>query len=238
MPDKSWLEYWARDEFWLNSGAWKLNADIFLRRSAPWIEFHAADAVLTIGCGAGHLEALLAPRVERIHTVDTSDRYLEICRARCAPFKNVSVQRLGDRYTDLSICPGPFSLILCVSVVQYYRRMEEISELIQSAKSIARPGARMLVADLPRRRDVLGKLYDDLCTMGTAIREGHALTLARDAIALRKVSAYRTVALRTPVLQFSPADLAEIARVNRLNATVIPTSLSAVANRPSLLIQF
>lgn len=237
MTENRWTEYWSRDEVWAQSELWKINADVFLRRIAPWISFTPADTVLNIGCGAGHLERMLAPKVSRIHVVDTSDQYLEQLKKTCEGFKNVTVQRLGRVYTDLLACPGKFSVILCISVVQYYRGMHEIADLIRSARGIAAPGAKMVIADWPRRRGRLGSVWDSLGAFLMSVRGGYTPALVKAFFASRKDRAYRSVSEDAPSLTFTLQDIRNLIRSETLDATLITGSLSAVANRPSLLIR-
>ncbi len=117
-----WIEYWAQDDFWKDSQLWKINAELFLRRADKILGFTRDESVLNIGCGPGYLEPLLAPKVKRIFALDTAEQFADLCKKNCVNHLNVTVGLLGRNYTDLTVCDELFSLILCVSVVQYYKR--------------------------------------------------------------------------------------------------------------------
>jgi len=195
--------------------------------------------VLEIGCGPGHLAALLAPRVGRVHAVDVAPRSVEACRQRCRGLGNVTVGLLGSDYTDLSACGGPFTRILSVSVVQYYRDMAEVECLISSARAVAAPGAAMLIADLPLERTTLEFAWDAVGTLAGALRGGYLGPLLRAARGRWGTgSAYRACQNRAGTLVFTSTVLDELVRRTGLRATVLRGSLSVYANRPSLLLGF
>jgi SAM-dependent methyltransferase len=203
------------------------------------VGFRRDDSVLNIGRGPGHLEALLAPEVKRILAADTSDQFVATCRQRCRDFHNVRVARLGDDYTDLRVFGETFSLILCVSVVQYYRHGREVESLIASAKAVVRPGGRMLIADLPRPRGAPGFVWDALCSLGLAVREGHLRPLLHAACGRwTRASRYRNFQARNRELRFSRGELEALIRRARVRADGVRTSLSIYANRPGLLVHF
>ena len=54
-----------------------------------------------------------------------------------------------DHYTDLSFLDRRYTVILCVSLVQFYRDLQEVAALFTAIGQVARPGARVLIADLP-----------------------------------------------------------------------------------------
>jgi len=235
----NWIEYWDRDDVWSNSPLWKINACLFFRRARGVVGFRADDAVLNIGCGPGHLEQLLSPAVKQILAVDASGQFAEQCRRTCHDRHNVQVELLGNDYTNLAVFQRKFSLILCVSVVQYYRSVQEIESLIGSAKDVALPGARMLIADLPRTRGAPTFVWDAACSFGLAVREGYLWPLFCTAY-LRWVrgSQYNDFRTKNPELSFSTTDLESLIHRTKVRGCIIWKNLSIYANRPSLLIQF
>lgn len=233
-----WVEYWGRDDFWRDSPLWRMNAEVFFRRAGELVGLSGDDRVLNIGCGPGHLERLLAPRVAEVVAADVAGQFVEACRRACRGSGNVRVARLEGDYTDLSSLGMGFTLVLCVSVVQYYRAPKEMEALIASAERVAAPGARLLIADLPLRRGLLGFVWDGVCTLATGLSEGHLGLLLQSAASrwLRR-SAYRDSCAANRQLSFTVAELEGlVARLN-LDAQVVRRSLSIYANRPSLLIR-
>ena len=236
---EGWRGYWSRDTLWRESELGGISAGILLRGTRETLPFGRADSVLEIGCGPGHLAALLAPLVGTIHAVDIAPPSVAACRERCRGCGNVTVGLLGNDYTDLSACGGPFTRILCVSVVQYYRDMGEVERLIQAARAVAAPGAKMLIADLPLARTASAFVRDALGTLRAALRGGYLGPLLRAARGRwGPGSAYRACQNRAGSLVFNRAILEELVGRMDLQATVLHESLSIYANRPSLLLDF
>jgi ubiquinone/menaquinone biosynthesis C-methylase UbiE len=235
----SWIDYWTKDGFWKDSLLWKINSELFFRRVAPIVGLRKDDSVLDIGCGSGHLELFLAPVVKSILAVDVAEGFLESCRKRCENCDNVNVATLGTDYTDLSVFGRSFSLILAVSVVQYYKNISEIEALITSAGNVSLPGARMLIADMPLRRGKSGFVWDALCSCALSIRERYLWTLLHTAfIRWTGGCVYKSFCNEVKTLDFTTDELKLLIQRMGLKARIIRTNLSVYANRPGLLIQF
>ena len=233
----TWIEYWERDDFWKDSPLWKENAELFFRRANKIIKFSKNDSVLNIGCGSGYLEELIAPSVRKIHAVDTAEQFVKLCRKNCANHFNVTFSLQGSNYTDLKDLGASFSLILCVSVVQYFRDIAEIEALITSARDVALPGARMLIADLPLNRGFLGFSWDVLCSCLQSVRGGYWRDLLRTGFALLlQRTSYRSFRAETSELRFDMPIIESLVQRMGLNARIIQENLSVYSNRPSLLI--
>lgn len=239
MTDNGWLDYWDQDDFWGVRGLWKLNASVFLRRAQGVLSWGAEDTVLDIGSGPGELAFALAGQVKSVLAVDAALRFVEAVRTRAQKTPNVEVAPLGADYTDLTVFERKFSLILCISVIQYYRNVDEVEALIRSARQVARPGGRMLLADLNVRRSRTGFIYDAACSLLAGVREGHASTLLRLAWGRWLAPcAYRRADQANRLLKFDEGEIEALVRRMGLKATILRRSLSIYANRPSLLIQF
>lgn len=240
MIQKSWADYWEQDEFWRDSFIWELNSRLFIERASRILEFKKSDCVLDIGCGPGYTDSFLAPLVKSICAVDVSSQFVSICQTRCKGSNNVSVMNLRkDDYTNLGVFSGLFSVILCVSVVQYYRDVSEIEALICSAKKIAAPNAQMLIADLPLDRGAFGFAWDAVCSYVQGVRKGYAQELLR--MALRRwfgIARYNDFYAKTKQLYFTAGTLNSLITRLNLNARIIPGNFSVYANRLSLLIKF
>lgn len=234
-----WAGYWDRDDFWRDAEIWRVNAVRFLRETRKLLEFGAADTVLDIGCGPGHLEAILSPLVREIVAADVAAQFVALCRQRCAGLGNVHAALLGPDYTDLTALGRDFSRILCVSVVQYYRNIGEVEALIESARRVARPGAVMLIADLPLGRGPAGFAWDAWCSALQGVREGYGRALLRTAVARwAGDSRYTRFSREHPGLSFTIGELTSLIGRLGLEASLLRRSLSIHANRPSLLIRF
>lgn len=235
-----WIDYWSRDDFWKDSPLWRINAKNFFECAKGFIEFKKDDCVLDIGCGAGYTEALLAPLVKSVYALDVAPQFVEVCSKRCQGLDNVRVGYLNkDAYTNLEGCPGKFSVILCVSVVQYYNSLAEVEALILSAKKLAAAGAKMLIADLPLARGRIGFIWDAFCSFGLSIRKGYTKTLLSSATARWfGRTDYKVFHDQAKQLYFSADKLKSIINRLGLNARIIKGNFSVYANRLSLLIQF
>jgi len=237
---EDWVDYWSQDDFWRDSHLWEVSSRLFFKCASRIIEFKKSDCVLDIGCGPGYAEVLLAPLVKGIYAVDVAEQFVDMCSKRCKNHKNVSVGCIRkDDYTNLEGLGGQFSVILCVSVVQYYRNMSEIEALISSAKKIASPGAQMLIADLPLERGAMGFLWDAFCSYLLSIREGYAQILLRTAFKRWfRGTRYKVFYDKAEQLYFTTSKLETLINRLNLNARVIRMNFSVYANRLSLLIQF
>ena len=234
---ENWIQYWEKDDFWKDSTLWKINADLFLRQADKIVGFRKSDTVLNIGCGPGCLEPLLATRVKQLDSVDTAQQFVKLCGSKCSNHPNVTVALLGPDYTDLTFLSRSYSLILCISVVQYYRDITEIETLITSARRVAMPGARMLIADLPLKRRFIGFAWDSLCSCLLSLSEGYTKHLLCTVLT-RSVqrSLYQSFRSKTKELHFDIPLLESLIRRMELNADIVRKNLSVYANRPSLLI--
>jgi ubiquinone/menaquinone biosynthesis C-methylase UbiE len=75
----------------------------FRHRFSSLLHYDSQDIILDIGSGPGYLAAFLKDRVKEIHCLDTSQRYLEMCKDKLVGHNNVFVYKLNeDNYTDLS----------------------------------------------------------------------------------------------------------------------------------------
>lgn len=238
-PANGWIDYWSRDDFWGRLRLWDLNSRVFMKRAEGTLEFSREDAVLDIGSGPGELACKLSGHVRSVLAVDTSPQFVEMTRERCRGLTNVEAALTGEDYTDLTVFGRKFSLFLCISVVQYYNTIGEVEALIRSARTVALPGARMLIADLNLKRGRAGFLYDALCSVWAGVRDGYASDLLR--MAWKRwggKSGYRQVHDAGQLLTFAPEDIQALMKRTGVKARIIRRSFSIYANRPSLLIYF
>lgn len=238
QSEVTWQEYWQVDRLWRDCALWETNAQIFLDRARPLVGFGREDRVLNIGCGAGHLERRLAPLVREVLAVDTAPQFVDLCRERCRGLANVDVARLGGNYTDLSAFGRTFTRVLCVSVVQYYRNLGEVKDLIDSATRVLEPGGLLLIGDLPMQQTPLGFARDAVVSCARGLRHGYGVALVVTA-ARRWLggSAYRSFSARCPELRFGRVELDDLVKRQQPNGRILKDGLSVYANRPSLLIR-
>ena len=145
----------SREFFASVAGEWEsVRTELFGSR----LDLHLALSLLEpaavvgdLGCGTGHLTALLAPHVARVIAVDASEEMLAAARERTEAMPNVSL-RLGDLeqlpLDDASIDLATFSLAL------HY--VANPARAISEAHRALRAGGRLAVLDMmPHDRDDL-----------------------------------------------------------------------------------
>lgn len=232
---QTWREYWNLDQSWRGSKIWQINARILAGRLTRLVQLSQDDRVLTVGCGSGYLENLLAPRVRSILATDTSEHFVKECSELCHPHMNVQTALLGENYTQISRF-GKFSLVICSSVVQYYKNFQELEDLLRSAREAVIPGGRILISDLPLEKRWFGKLGDLSCTLIEAGLRGYLPDLLGHFLSLSlKPSGYRIFSKINQSLFFPMPVLQNLIKKSDMRGEIIPGKLSVHVNRPGLL---
>ena len=235
----SWATYWNEDWFWSENPVWDINASLFLDEVRKVLFFRKNDIVLDIGCGAGYLEKKLAPLVKRIYAADLSSNLLQKCAERCKEFENIKTVKINHPYTDLSFLNKRFNLIFCVSVIQYYKSISEVEELITSAQKIVAPGAKMLIADIPQRLNFFQKFRDLICSIALSIQKGYFVSFFVMSLkTLFFATHYKKACKNNPQLYLSKMDLENLLIKMGLKGVWIRRPFSVCVNRLNLLIEF
>ena len=229
---KGWIEYWNTDTVFLNIMG-KI-AGFFFSRTMPILNYSSEDTVLDIGCGPGDLEYLLKDEVKEIYGVDTSQRFIQECQKKFSKDSNVFFYKLDEKkYTDLSFIENKkVSIIICLSVIQYYKSVEEVEMLIRSVKKIARPGATFLIADIPVKH---GALKDILSLLKVTLKEKILFETLKFLFQLR-FSKYYKVRSSRGLLIISERELTQLINRLRLNARLLKMPLTFNHGRMHLLI--
>jgi ubiquinone/menaquinone biosynthesis C-methylase UbiE len=227
-----WIEYWNTDTVFLN--IMSKVAGFFLSRTRPFLNYSSDDIVLDIGCGPGDLEYLLKGEIKEIYGVDTSQRFIQECQKKFSEDSNVFFYKLDEKnYTDLSFLKNKkVSIILCLSVIQYYKSVEEVEMLIRSVKKIARTGAKFLIADIPVKHGALG---DILSLLKVSLKENIFIPTLKFLFQLR-FSKYYKVRSSRGLLIISAAELRQMIKRLSLNARLLKMPLTFNHGRMHLLI--
>jgi SAM-dependent methyltransferase len=231
----NWVEWWDTETI-VTPEIWKTNMETFVAAAEPFLGFGPDDVVLDVGSGPGFLAECVKDRVREIHCVDTSRRYVEVCREKFAMDSNVFFHVLDpDNYTDLSVLEGKkFSIIVCQSVVQYYRSIDEVANLIEEVRRLAQPSAKLLVSDIPITRS-LATLTCHL--LRTAWRDRRLLHRCRLLFRLATSPcgrAYSSLGLLT----LSEAQLRELVQRLKLDAEILSERLTCNDGRRHLFVRF
>jgi ubiquinone/menaquinone biosynthesis C-methylase UbiE len=231
---KSWVDYWNNPSYYKKTDFLK-TASIFARETKKIFNYSLNDVVLDIGCGEGEFLRLISGSVAEAHGTDTSDAYLDLCRKKFGGKDNIFLHKIPGSYTDFSFFgEKKFTIITCLSTIQYYKNEEEVEVLIKNVAKIAALGARFLIADIPSGG---GMASDVLGVLKVAAKERYLGELLRYLFWAR-FSEYYKVRKKLGLLVLSPDRMLEIVDRLGLAAELLSAPLSTNSNRKHLLIQF
>jgi len=137
----------SREFFSSGAGRWDtLRAELFGARA----ELAALPAFIDpawvigdLGCGTGHLTAVLAPFVRRVIAVDENEPMLAAARARLEPFENVELRQ--GSLEALPIAPGELDAAI-LSLVLHHAL--EPADVLREAARTLKPNGRLLIVDM------------------------------------------------------------------------------------------
>jgi ubiquinone/menaquinone biosynthesis C-methylase UbiE len=209
--------------------------DIFIRASTPLLRYAPEDVVLDIGAGPGYLAVHLKDRVKEIHCLEASEKYLRVGRDRLRNEKNVFFHLLRADYTDLSFLQDrKFTIVICKSVIQYYRSVDEVDALIENVRKIAAPGCRFLIADIPGNAGWLSDIWG-------VLRGGYRAGFLKESLFFflrARMSEYYRLRSSAGLLTLSRQQLEQLISRLALRADILDLPLTYVENRKHLLIRY
>ncbi len=134
------------DEFYLREAARIFDAPLFTevrRRMAGFLTRYgrssAGDRVLSLGCGDGRVECLMAPLVGEIVGIELSPVAVELAQARAAHSGAANVRfEVGD-IQALAVSPGSFDAVWALGVLHHLREAE-VEDLLRRSRAALRPG--------------------------------------------------------------------------------------------------
>lgn len=109
------------------------------------LNLEVSDTVLDIGCGSGNLLIPLSFIVNEITGIDHPSCIFKL-KERVRDLTNISL--IGNNFLDEKI-NSSFSKIICYSVLQYLKDINEVLFFIKKALFLLSPGGKALFADLP-----------------------------------------------------------------------------------------
>jgi SAM-dependent methyltransferase len=145
-----WINFWNRTDI----TEWQKDLDYCLHNIFKEFSFEVSDSVMDLGCGNGYFASKIAPYVNHITGLDTSETTINYAREQYQN-RNMSFLTIpADKYTEidkLTIGTEGFlgmDYIFAVSVLQYYKSIDEIRELIKNLKKIANKNCKLIFIDL------------------------------------------------------------------------------------------
>ena len=232
----SWLIYWNKKNIWTDSDIWKKNIDIFYKKTSDIFNYNKKHTVLDIGCGNGDFAKKISNKVGQVYCLDTSQKFINLCKINVSNKNNVKILKLNNDYTNLSFLKNiNFSIIIANSVVQYYSSQEEIMNLVKSVKKIAVKNAYFLIADIHVISDKK-KSYSKL--IYNSIINGYFISLMKMGLKIFMNKEFKDMIKYQPPLIVNLDKFIRDISILVNKVTVINENLTINPDRKHLLIQF
>ena len=129
------------------AGQWdRLRTELFGRRVDSWAMaamLEPTAIVGDLGCGTGSIAQTIAPWVQRVIGVDSSDAMLQAANQRLKEPNNVELRR--GELTAMPVKNGELSIALMVLVLPY---AEQPTKILLEAARATRDGGRLVIIDM------------------------------------------------------------------------------------------
>jgi SAM-dependent methyltransferase len=232
--DKNWVDFWDQQSI-MDDTSWNKNMEIFMTGSQSFFDFKEDDEVLDIGSGPGFLVHYIKEQVKSICCLDTSPAFVEEGNRKFGGDSHIQFFLLGDNYLDFSMLEGKqFSKIVCASVIQYYKDINEVNTLIREMKKYAQPSAQMLIVDIPLEAGIVKDLFG---LLKTSWKQKY-LTRILKFIVQSYTSEYAKIRKKTGLLTVRKEEIDRLIEDNHLTATWRSDVLTLNGARKHLLITF
>ncbi len=233
----SWTIYWNKKNIWTDSEIWKKNVEYLYKKTFDMFNYNKKHTVLDIGCGNGDFAKKISSKVGHVYCLDTSQKYINLCKINVANKNNIKIFKLSNDYTNLSFLKNvKFSIIIANSVVQYYESQKKIVDLVKSVKKIALKNSYFLISDI----EIIGnkkKSYFKL--IYNTIIEGHLISLTKLGLAMLMDKEYRNMMKYEDILYVDLDKLIKDLSIFVNKVTVINEKFQILdLDRKSILIQF
>jgi peptidoglycan/xylan/chitin deacetylase (PgdA/CDA1 family) len=137
---EEWDDVYALEDPWNYAGAYE---QLKYDRTLDLLPDGPIDRALELGCSEGWFTAKLAPKVDRLSSLDISAVALERARARCARFDNVEFRREDFFEHDLG---SDWSLIVCSETLYYLPSKPALRAFVAKVEAALRAGGCFLHA--------------------------------------------------------------------------------------------
>jgi len=234
----SWIQYWKEDSFWSKSPLWRAHADVFSGEVQKVLSFTKESVVMDIGCGPGFVARRIAPLVKRFYALDINEDFLRITKNNCESLTNVETRLLLEDYLDFPAPEEKVDIFLCVSIIQYFNNFQDVKKLIESCEKIASPKAKILIADIPLKRNFSEKFFDSFLTACRSVSKGYFLSFIQTGIASRFFAKdYLKALSENKEMLYTLSELRELFSELHTKNTFFTKSFSVCSGRPNVLIE-
>jgi ubiquinone/menaquinone biosynthesis C-methylase UbiE len=229
-----WFDYWNQEDTPMLESMRK-DREIFLRNSRRLVTFNKKDVVLDIGCGPGLMEEYLKDKVKEIHCLDTSEYFINILKKKFKKDSNIIIHQLSKaKFTELSFLKHKkFTIALCISVVSYYKNIDDFKKLIVEVQKLCKGGV-FLITDIKVKGGTFG---DVLGLLKMSIKENNLIESLKFLLKSR-FSLYYRVQKKHGLLAIPEEEIRKIIRKLKLTAEILDIPLSLKSQRKHLLIRF
>jgi SAM-dependent methyltransferase len=232
----NWIDYWNRKDSMENK-QWQIQSRYVVNKICKEFSFDKdKDVLLDIGCGHGYIINGLSGFVKQAYGVDTSEINIDMNKDKFRGTKNLFFYKLPiDDYLGIDKLPiKNVTHAIIVSVIQYYKSLDEVRLLISNLKKIMAQGGTLLLADLQIDysliKDIVGVLLGGLAS-GTFF-------LKLFEIASGKHNIYTRIRAKNPILTMTRKDLEMICKQENVSLRFIKREMTTSWFRKSVTIKF
>lgn len=214
---------------------WKENPKLFMKVMEKSTEFVAhkleshqllnhSTHLLDFGCGPGYLANALKGKINSYYGVDISSKYIEIAKEKCKENRNFFFRELPLEHSISSLNllkqeGKQFDTIIILSVIQYFKKKDDVLELLENAKALLTSGGKILLVDVIENEKGLWK--DAVSVMLHSIKHGYLFSFIQFMFRA-KLSKYNSLRKAHQLFMLSKEEVFEIAAQSELQLSILP----------------
>jgi len=214
---------------------WKENPKLFMKVMEKSTEYVAEQLeqhqlinhsthLFDFGCGPGYLANALKGKITNYFGVDISAKYIEIAKEKCKEnkefvFRELHLEESVGSLTLIKQEGNLFDTIIILSVIQYFKKKEDVMELIENVKALLSSGGKILLVDVIENENGLWK--DALSVMLHSIKKGYLFSFIQFMFRA-KLSKYNSLRKTHQLFMLSRNEVFEIAASSGLKVTILP----------------
>ena len=145
---QKWINYWSKKNIWQDSLLWKKNSIIFFNKTNQFFHYNKQLNILDIGCGNGDFINEVKSFSKKIYGIDISDIFIKICKKKFKKNNNVFIKKYNFNYLKLSKLKIKFDIVICNSVIQYFKSEKDVIKLVKTVKKISKKNTQFLISDI------------------------------------------------------------------------------------------